>query len=116
MSVYEQTVPAQMCFFWFNTCINATIGPNGEGNAQQQFQCEQARNESCGNIKIDNAGSTSSASPSATRSASGDSTGASTSPTGSSTAAASSAAAVANFGLGTSTLFGGLFAIFGLVL
>ena len=116
MSAYEQTVPAQMCYFWFNTCINATIGPNGEGNAQQQFQCEQARNDSCGSIKIDESASTSSASPSATRSASGDATGTSASATGSSTAAASSGAAVANFGLDTSTLAGGLLAIFGFVL
>jgi hypothetical protein len=116
MSEYEQTVPSQMCYFWYDTCVNATIGPNGEGNLAQQFNCETARNNTCGTIKIDESESSSSASPSATRSSTGSASGsaASTTPTGS--AAASAGAAVANFAVGTPALAGGLLAIFGLAL
>lgn len=119
MSAYQQTVPAQMCYYWYDTCINATIGANGEGNAAEQFNCEQARNSQCGNTTIDDSSSgssSSSAAASATRSSSGGATSSGASATGSSTAAASSGAAVANFAYGTPALAGGLLAIFGLAL
>ncbi|KAF1360159.1 hypothetical protein EJ07DRAFT_117042 [Lizonia empirigonia] len=118
MSTYQQTVPAQMCYYWFNTCINATIGANGEGNAAEQYNCEQARDSKCGNTTIDDSssGSSSSAASSATPSSSGGASAASSSPTGSGSAAASSGAAVANFAFGTPALAGGLLAIFGLAL
>lgn len=118
MKTYQQTVPAQMCYFWYDACINATIGANGEGNAAQQFQCTQARNSECGNTTFDESsdGSSSQASGSATGSSTGSpsrTSGASGSATGSSTAAASSGAAVI---LGTPALAAGLLAVFGLAL
>ena len=117
MKTYQQTVPAQMCYFWYDACINATIGANGEGNAAQQFQCTQARDSQCGNTTFDESsdGSSSQASGSATGSATGTAsrTSATGSATGSSTAAASSGAAVA---LGTPALAAGLLAVFGLAL
>lgn len=117
MKTYQQTVPAQMCYFWYDACINATIGANGEGNAAQQFQCTQARDSQCGNTTIDESSSgSSSASSSASGTASRTSGGSSAtgaSATGSSTAAASSGAAVA---LGTPALAAGFLAIFGLAL
>jgi hypothetical protein len=121
MKTYQQTVPAQMCYFWYDACINATINQQtGEGNAAQQFQCTQARNSECGNTTIDESSSGSSstsASSSATRTsgATGSATG-DASATSSSTAAASSGAAIANFALGTPALAGGLLAVFGLAL
>jgi hypothetical protein len=117
MKTYQQTVPAQMCYFWYDACINATIAADGEGNAAQQFQCTQARNSECGNTTFDESsdGSSSLATGSASGTASRTSGGASStgSSTGSSTAAASSGAAVA---LGTPALAAGLLAIFGLAL
>lgn len=120
MAEYQQTVPAQMCYFWYNTCINATIGANGEGDRQQQFECRQARDSQCGNITIDESGdddsSSASASPSSTGASQTSGGSSQSSSTASSTAAASSGAAIANFALGTPALAGGLLAIFGLAL
>ncbi|KAF2630732.1 hypothetical protein BU25DRAFT_361836 [Macroventuria anomochaeta] len=122
MKTYQQTVPAQMCYFWYDACINATINPTTkEGNAAQQFQCTQARDAQCGNTTIDESSSgSSSASASASGSGSASRTSAASgtgaAATGSSTAAASAGAAVANFALGTPALAGGLLAIFGLAL
>ena len=120
MQTYQQTVPSQMCYFWYDACVNATIGPNGEGNAAQQFQCAEARDSQCGTTTIDesddSSSASSSASGSATRTASGSATDSQASATGSSSAAASSGAAAANFALGTPALAGGLLAIFGLAL
>ncbi|KAF1929638.1 uncharacterized protein M421DRAFT_419424 [Didymella exigua CBS 183.55] len=116
MKTYQQTVPAQMCYYWYDACINATIGANGEGNAAQQFQCNQARDTECGNTTIDESSSGSSSASASSSGASRTSGGASAtgaSSTGSSTAAASSGAAVA---LGTPALAAGLLAIFGLAL
>jgi len=119
MKTYQQTVPAQMCYFWYDACINATISSStGEGNAAQQFQCTQTRNSQCGNTTFDESsdGSSSQASGSATGSSTGSASrtsGASGSATGSSTAAASSGAAVI---LGTPALAAGLLAVFGLAL
>jgi hypothetical protein len=113
MKTYQQTVPAQMCYYWYDACINATIGANGEGNAAQQFQCTQTRNTT---FDESSDGSSSQASGSASGSSTGSpsrTSGASGSATGSSTAAASSGAAVI---LGTPALAAGLLAVFGLAL
>ena len=67
MKTYQQTVPAQMCYFWYDACINATISSDGSSNAAQQLQCTQARNSQCGNLTVDES---SSGSSSASRSAS----------------------------------------------
>ncbi len=122
IKTYQQTVPAQMCYFWFDACINATFGADGEGVRAEQFACRQARDTQCGNTTIDESEDSSSASASSSATGTG-STGASNtasqtqaSATGSSTAAASAGAAVANFALGTPVLAGGLLAIFGLAL
>jgi hypothetical protein len=121
MSAYQQTVPAQMCYFWYDACINATIAPNGEGNAAQQFSCQQARDSKCGNITIDESSSgssSSSASASGTSRPTSSGSGSSASPTAASSASASASpgAAAANFAFGTPALVGGLLAIFGLAL
>jgi hypothetical protein len=39
-----------MCYYWYDACINATIGSDGTGNAAQQFQCTEARNTNCGSL------------------------------------------------------------------
>ena len=119
MTDYQQTVPAQMCYYWYDACINATINPStGEGNAAQQFQCTQARDSQCGNITIDES---STGSPSSSASGSASATGASAtgtgaSATGSASPAASAGAAIANFALGTPAMAAGLLAVFGLAL
>jgi hypothetical protein len=119
MSSYQQTVPGQMCLFWFDSCIAAT----GE-DAEAQFNCIKTRDARCGNDTIDASGSdstSSSASPSGTDSPSGTSgSGSEASPTSSgssSSPAASSQAAAASFSTyGTPVLAGGLLALFGLAL
>lgn len=122
MSTYQQTVPAQMCYFWYDACINATIGTNGEGDRQAQFACRTARDSQCGNITIDESGDnddSSSASASATSTGASQTSGSSgsqTSSTASSTASAAAGGAGANFAIGTPALVGGLLAIFGLAL
>ncbi|KAG9206348.1 hypothetical protein G6514_005075 [Epicoccum nigrum] len=120
MATYEQTVPAQMCYFWYDACINATIGANGEGNAAQQFQCRQTRDAECGTRKFDES-SDGSASESSSATGGASKTSASVSETGaaatgSSTSTPSTGAAMANFAMGTPVLAGGLLAIFGLAL
>lgn len=120
MKEYQQTVPSQMCYYWYDACINATIGSDGEGNASEQYQCTQSRDSQCGNITIDQTDSSSSSASGAASTATGGgsrtSSGASVtgaSSTASSEPAASSGAAVA---LGTPVLAAGLLAIFGLAL
>lgn len=121
MRLYEQTVPGQMCIFWYDACINATIGTNGEGDRTQQTACREARASQCGTLKFDESdndtdSSTASASGTATRSSSGSATGTGASSTATGTAATTSGAAVANLALGTPILAGGLLAVFGLAL
>ncbi|USP79741.1 hypothetical protein yc1106_07015 [Curvularia clavata] len=120
MSQYQQTVPGQMCLVWYSNCISAS-----GTDATAQFECEQARDNLCGNKTIEqateagNSGSSSSGSSSASGSPSSTS-GSSPSPTGSAGAASSSSApsgAAANLAMySTSALAGGLLALFGLAL
>lgn len=117
MNQYQQTVPGQMCLVWYSNCIAAS-----GTDATTQFECEQARDNLCGNKTIEQAteaGNSGSGSGSASGSPSATS-GDSPSPTGSSGAATSSAApqgAAANLAVyGTSALAGGLLAVFGLAL
>lgn len=53
MSRYQQSVPGQMCYYWYDACINATIAADGSGNAAQQYQCTQVRDSQCGNLTVD---------------------------------------------------------------
>lgn len=110
MRNYEQTVPGQMCRFWFGACINAT-----NQNSAAQFQCESARNSQCGNMTTKSAnakssGASGSSGTSPTRSGGAAASGS----TGASPAASSGAAAIAQYA--TPALAGGLLAIFGLAL
>jgi hypothetical protein len=117
MEAYQQTVPGLMCRYWYDQCIAAT-----GSDAAAQFQCNQARDNECGNLTTQDAtdsgnaasSSGSDSSPSATSSGSSpDSTGdasasaASSTPTG-------AAARIAVYG--TPALAGGLFALFGFAL
>jgi hypothetical protein len=117
MSSYQQTVPGQMCLFWFDACINAT-----GSDAEAQFNCIQTRDTKCGNDTIDasGSGSDSSSSASATTSGGPSATGSGAGSTSSSTtsdAAEPSKAAAASFSTyGTPALAGGLLALFGLAL
>jgi hypothetical protein len=117
MSSYQQTVPGQMCLFWFDACINAT-----GSDAEAQFNCIQARDTKCGNDTIDASGSGSDSSSSASAStssgpsATGSGAGSASSPTGSDAAEPSKAAAASFSTYGTPALAGGLLALFGLAL
>jgi hypothetical protein len=115
MSSYQQTVPGQMCLFWFDSCINAT-----GSDAEAQFNCIQARDTKCGNDTIDASGSgsdsSSSASASTSSGATGSGAGSASSPTGSDAAEPSKAAAASFSTYGTPALAGGLLALFGLAL
>ncbi|KAF1943443.1 hypothetical protein EJ02DRAFT_453346 [Clathrospora elynae] len=115
MPQYQQSVPGQMCRFWYNACIQAA--PN---DAAGQFTCETARDQQCGNKTTSDAtdaGNQDSSSASASSGAS--STSSSPSSTGSAGAATSSTApaAAANLAVyGAPALIGGLLAVFGLAL
>ena len=120
MAKYEQTVPGQMCRFWYDACTNATFGANGEGNRAEQFKCDQARDNNCGQLKFNNsedasATASSSASGTGASQTSGSATGSGAAATGSNTATPSSGA-IAQLALGTPILAGGLLAVFGLAL
>jgi hypothetical protein len=116
MQAYQQTVPGLMCRYWYDQCIAAT-----GSDAAAQFQCNQARDNECGNLTTQDAtdsgnsasASGSSSSPSATGSDTPDSTE-------SAAASASSAAPTGAAGriavYGTPALAGGLFALFGFAL
>jgi hypothetical protein len=111
MAAYEQSVPGQMCRFWYGKCVEAS----GD-NANQRFQCEQARDATCGNLTITESGAVASASASASRSGSPTSGSGSPSPTSSTGSTQSSGAAVALAQYGTPILAGGLLAVFGIAL
>lgn len=111
MSDYQQSVPGQMCRFWFDSCINAT-----GSDASAQFQCIQARDTQCGNLTIGDSDDDSSASASPS-SAPSRTSGSSSSPTASGATQSSTGAAAANVAIyGTPALVGGLFALFGFAL
>jgi hypothetical protein len=44
MEPYRQSVPGQMCLYWFDTCVNAS-----GTNSTAQFQCTSDRDSHCGN-------------------------------------------------------------------
>jgi hypothetical protein len=112
MADFEQSVPGQMCRFWFDQCINAT-----NENLEQQVECQNQRQSFCGNRTSDNGESSPSATPSTTASSTGgdnspSATGAS--PSSSSSGAATALAIARDYG--TPILAGGIAAIFGLAL
>jgi hypothetical protein len=114
MPLYEQSVPGQMCRFWYDQCINAT-----NENLEFQVECQNQRDSRCGNLTTSDesdTSSTASAGPSAT--ATGGDSGETGSPTGapseSPTGAANTLALARNYG--TPLLAGGIAAIFGLAL
>ncbi|KAF1953932.1 hypothetical protein CC80DRAFT_494178 [Byssothecium circinans] len=113
LAEYEQTVEAQMCRFWYSGCINAT-----NQDASLQFNCDQTRNNLCGNktskAATSSGSGSSSALPSRTNSAgsSEGTSGAASSPSPSSAAMALDV--VREYG--TPLLAGGMAAVFGLVL
>ncbi|KAF2134249.1 hypothetical protein P153DRAFT_307284 [Dothidotthia symphoricarpi CBS 119687] len=110
MAIYQQTVPAQMCFYWYGVCIQAT-----GTNAAQQFQCNEARDNECGNLTIgEDASSSSSASASSTASRTSGAVSSATSAAASAAASAAGASTLGQYGL--PALAGGLMAIFGLAL
>jgi hypothetical protein len=110
LAPYEQTVPGQMCRFWFDSCINAT-----GSNLAAQFQCTSARDQQCGNLTTKNSATTSSAMRSATGSSgSGGSSPSATGGSGGAPAASGAAVALAQYG--TPILAGGLLAIFGIAM
>ncbi|KAF2684724.1 hypothetical protein K458DRAFT_25982 [Lentithecium fluviatile CBS 122367] len=112
---YEQTVPGQMCRFWYGLCVNAS----GE-DAAQRFACEQTRNTECGNLTSkgeDPSASTSGAIASRTSSATDGSSSPTNSAGGSSSSSTPGAAALGfarDFGM--PLLAGGLVAVFGIAL
>lgn len=114
MDEYQQSVPGQMCRFWFDKCINAT----GE-NLDEQFQCTTQRDTRCGN-KTTRADSTASASASGTaaQTGGGSDSSASATSTGSSSSQSSGAAAALTLAreFGTPVLAGGMIALFGFAL
>jgi hypothetical protein len=116
--VYQQSVPGQMCRFWYDQCIAATNQDLG-----LQTECVNQRDTKCGNMTTDGTSSSSSSSSSEsagpTATSSGGSSGTSPSTTAASSAAAqSSGAAVLNMArdYSSSIFAGGLLAIFGLAL
>lgn len=114
MDLYQQSVPGQMCRYWFDACINAT-----GTDLAAQFQCTSARDTKCGNLTSDGEQSSStSASPSRTASqtSGGDTQSATAATTGAaSTGGAATAIAMARE-FGTPLLAGGMVALFGLAL
>jgi hypothetical protein len=114
MSDYQQTVPAQMCRFWYDACINAS-----GTSASAQRGCIEARDTRCGNLTTDSSDNSDSSSSSPSSSATSARASGSSTPTGSAGAAASSTqpAAAANVAAyGMPVLAGGLLAVFGLAL
>ncbi|KAL5121845.1 hypothetical protein ACEQ8H_000060 [Pleosporales sp. CAS-2024a] len=113
IAAYEQSVPAQMCEYWYGACVNAT-----DQRLAQQYECEKAKNATCGTRKTSGSSSgssSSSASPSATRT--GGSSSSNTSPSGAASSAPASKGAAASIAqYGTSLVAAGLLALFGLAL
>jgi hypothetical protein len=110
MAAYEQSVPGQMCRFWYGKCIEAS----GDSSAQQ-FQCKQAAEATCGNLTVTDSGAVASASPSSLRSGSPTS-GSPSAATGSPSSSPSSGAAAALAQYGAPIFAGGLLAVFGIAL
>jgi hypothetical protein len=117
MTLYQQSVPAQMCLYWYGQCINAT-----NENKQQQLACVAERDSRCGNLTIDDQGAVSTTtregSPTSTGGGGG-SSGTAGAATGTGAPSESSGAAIALHvarDYGTPILGAGIMAIFGLAL
>jgi hypothetical protein len=109
---YQQSVPALMCRYWYDACVNAT-----GTDAAAQYQCRAARDSQCGNLTTKAADGIYSSSASPSSSATGSLTsGASSSPTGSAAAQSSKAVAAGVAQFGMPVLAGGLLAVFGFAL
>lgn len=114
MSQYEQSVPGQMCRFWFDQCINAT-----NQNLEFQVSCQNERNAKCGNLTVEDGTSSSSAASagptaSGTRGTGGGASATAAAPSSASSGAATAIAMAREYG--TPVLAGGMLAIFGLAL
>lgn len=98
-----------MCYYWYGQCINST-----NQNLAQQFECEKAKNATCGQLKIDESGAVSTASASSSGAQASRTPGSSASG---SAAPAASTGAAANFAqYGAPVVAGGFLALFGLAL
>ncbi|KAF2015866.1 hypothetical protein BU24DRAFT_422170 [Aaosphaeria arxii CBS 175.79] len=116
MKQYEQSVPGQMCRFWYDQCVAAT-----NEDLDQQKACEAARDANCG-TQLTNGDTTSSSASSSEPTSSPTSTG------GSSESATSAGAVPATSSPGlapalayareysTPLMAGGLVALFGFAL
>jgi hypothetical protein len=116
MDLYQQSVPGQMCLYWFDACINAT-----GTDLAAQFQCTSARDSECGNLTSKGEQSTSSsASPSQTASQTTGTAGSAGSATAATTGAASTGGAATAIAIareyGTPLFAGGMVALFGFAL
>lgn len=112
MEEYQQSVPGQMCRFWFDRCINAT-----NENLEFQVECRNQRDANCGN-RTTKAGDEEDAEPSSTPSATsgGDEEASATDATPSATSSGAAAGLAFAREYGTPLLAGGLAAFFGLAL
>ncbi|QRC93553.1 hypothetical protein JI435_037690, partial [Parastagonospora nodorum SN15] len=111
IAAYEQSVPAQMCYYWYGQCVNAT-----NQNLAQQFECEKAKNATCGQLKIDESGAVTTASASSSGAQASRTAGSSPSGSGSAAPAASTGAAATFAQYGAPVVAGGFLALFGLAL
>ena len=111
MALYQQSVPGQMCRFWFRQCINAT-----NQNLDQQEFCQAEQSAKCGNLTTRSTATTSpSGGASATTSGgSADVTSTGAAPASSSPGAAAALAYAREFG--TPLFAGGIIALFGFAL
>lgn len=120
MSEYQQSVPGQMCRFWYIGCINATIGANGEGNSALQFSCNSIRDAECGNKTTKDAETSSTSSrtsrPATSATGSGSSGTTATSSAGSASSSTPGAAVRIAQDFGAPVLAGGMMALFGMAL
>lgn len=109
-----------MCRFWYQACTNATFAANGEGNATQQFACDQALKQNCGNLTTSDDAATSTMSSSRPTSTSGSGSGSQGSSETSSSASTPSPTTGAAVRLarefGAPVLAGGMIALFGIAL
>ncbi|KAF2832025.1 hypothetical protein CC86DRAFT_377259 [Ophiobolus disseminans] len=113
LAPYEQTVPGLVCRDWYNTCINRTFDNPGQ-QLTQQFQCDLAKQQQCGNLTTRAAQSSGSPSGSASRTSGGSSPSQTSTGAGTSQSSAGVAAGLAMYG--TPILAGGLLAVFGIAL
>ncbi|KAG9196624.1 hypothetical protein G6011_01745 [Alternaria panax] len=117
MDAYQQTVPGLMCRYWYDQCIAAT-----GSDAAAQFQCNQARDNECGNLTTTDATDAGNGASSSGSESSASATSSSSSPdnTADATESAASSTPTGAAGriavYGTPALAGGLFALFGFAL